>query len=185
MPKRLLVLLILLELFGLVPVQAATFPVGTQYQACFTPQEDCTYLLKQTIAGAKRSIEVQGYTFTSYTIAKALIKAQRRGVSVRVILDKSNFQPQARTIANYLFKNGIPVWQDDTLNIAHNKVMIIDQQIVETGSFNYTVSAQKYNAENMLIIHDVNLAKQYLANWQSRLAVSQPMIYRDGRWLTR
>ena len=51
--------------------------------------------------------------------------------------------------------------------------MIIDKAVVITGSFNFTKSAQFNNAENLLIIHDTNLAMQYLANWNKRQAQSR------------
>ena len=42
--------------------------------------------------------------------------------------------------------------------IAHNKVIVIDGEIVLTGSFNFTKAAQEKNAENLLIIRDPALA---------------------------
>ena len=52
--------------------------------------------------------------------------------------------------------------------IAHNKVMIIDNQKVITGSFNFTTAADTKNAENVLLIEDAQLAEQYLINWHKR-----------------
>lgn len=40
--------------------------------------------------------------------------------------------------------------------------MIIDNKILVTGSFNFTRATQEKNAENLLIIHYVALAKIYL-----------------------
>jgi phosphatidylserine/phosphatidylglycerophosphate/cardiolipin synthase-like enzyme len=44
--------------------------------------------------------------------------------------------------------------------------------VVQTGSFNYTRSAQKRNAENIIIIRDIPLALRYRENWEKRLAKS-------------
>ena len=55
---------------------------------------------------------------------------------------------------------------DDEHAKAHNKVMVIDGETVITGSFNFTKAAKKKNAENLLIIHDRNLAEKYVKNWQ-------------------
>jgi phosphatidylserine/phosphatidylglycerophosphate/cardiolipin synthase-like enzyme len=55
---------------------------------------------------------------------------------------------------------------DDKHNIAHNKVMVIDGERVITGSFNFTTSAEKNNAENLLVIDDPELAVKYTANWK-------------------
>lgn len=153
--------------------QAMYFRMKTHYRVCFTPQEPCTKLLIHTIRKARNSIYVQAYTFTQWRIAKALIQAHKRGVKVHIILDKSQFKDRHCQITNYLMHHNIPVWRDDNFNIAHNKVMIIDQSTIETGSFNYTVSAQKYNAENMLIIDSHQLAKRYLHNWKERRRLSQ------------
>lgn len=69
-------------------------------------------------------------------------------------------------------RHGIPVWVDDSVSIAHNKFLILDNKTVETGSFNYTVSANRYNAENVLIINDPVLAQTYLSNFKHRVASS-------------
>ena len=64
---------------------------------------------------------------------------------MEVILDKS--QEQARgTEADLISENGIPTYIDSAYRIAHDKVMVI------TGSFNFTKSAENYNAENLLVI---------------------------------
>ena len=46
--------------------------------------------------------------------------------------------------------------------------MIIDEKIVITGSFNFTNAADKRNAENVIIINNSSIAKQYLQNWLFR-----------------
>ena len=56
--------------------------------------------------------------------------------------------------------------------LTNNKVIIIDDQIVITGSFNFTKAAQSKNAENLLIINDKNLAETYLKNWNKRMTFS-------------
>ncbi|ERL60671.1 phospholipase D-like domain-containing protein [Piscirickettsia salmonis] len=56
--------------------------------------------------------------------------------------------------------------------IAHNKVIIVDDNMVITGSFNFTYSAQKRNAENVLIIKDKKLAGLYIKNYNKRQGVS-------------
>ncbi len=150
------------------PTTITASPNDITLQACFTPGEDCTTLLADHINAAQKSIEVQAYSFTSYPIAKALVAASARGVKVQLILDKSDFNPQYFSFASYFLKHGLTVYDDSQLNIAHNKVMIIDDNTVETGSFNFTKAAQAHNAENMLIVENASLAEAYLANWKRR-----------------
>ena len=67
----------------------------------------------------------------------------------------------------------MPVWIDAQHAIAHNKIMVIDDATVITGSFNFTKAAEEHNAENLLIIHDPALAARYTENWNQHLGHSQ------------
>ncbi|MSQ65236.1 MAG: hypothetical protein EXR37_02605 [Limnohabitans sp.] len=49
--------------------------------------------------------------------------------------------------------------------MAHNKVIVVDGELVITGSFNFTNSAQTRNAENLLVLKSSGLAESYKANW--------------------
>jgi len=89
-------------------------------------------------------------------------------VDVRVILDKSQVS-ERYTSATFLKNAGIPVVIDTKPAIAHNKVMVFDDQAVFTGSFNFTRSAQERNAENgMLIRGDAAVVRAYTENWNTR-----------------
>jgi phosphatidylserine/phosphatidylglycerophosphate/cardiolipin synthase-like enzyme len=140
----------------------------------FSPHGGCTEAVVCAVKGAQRQILVEAYSFTSEPIAIALIEAERRGVDVEVILDKS--QEQARgTEADLIIESGIPTYTDSAYRIAHDKVMIIDGTRVITGSFNFTKSAEDFNAENLLVIsNDPPLAEQYTASWRQHLAQSHP-----------
>ena len=113
---------------------------------------------------AKSEILVQAYSFTSAPIAKALTSAFKRGVKVEAILDKSQ-RKERYTSATFISNAGIPTFIDDKHAIAHNKIMIIDKEIVITGSFNFTKAAEEKNAENLLVIKIKNWRKIYMDNW--------------------
>jgi phosphatidylserine/phosphatidylglycerophosphate/cardiolipin synthase-like enzyme len=146
---------------------AHTFSPNASYQVCFTPGENCTEEIVTAIKQAEHSILVQAYNFTSLPIERALIGAHRRGVDVKIIFDKSQNDPHFKS-PRYLRNAGIPILIDSQPAIAHNKVMIIDDQKVITGSFNFTRAAQTKNAENVLIITDPQLAQHYRKNWSFR-----------------
>jgi len=143
------------------------------YDVCFTPGGGCTNKIVNLINNARKEILVQAYSFTSAPIAKSLVEAKKRGINVKVILDKSQFKHNKYSASRFLLNNNIPVWVDYKPAIAHNKVIIIDDNIVETGSFNYTKSAQYRNAENILIIKNHRLAQIYKDNWLYRITKSK------------
>ncbi|SEM43114.1 PLD-like domain-containing protein [Syntrophus gentianae] len=138
----------------------------------FSPNGGCTEAIVQELDRATSEIKVQAYSFTSRPIAKALVDAQKRGVKVDVILDKSNATAKY-SAADFTAHAGIPTFIDDQHAIAHNKILVIDQQTVITGSFNFTKAAEERNAENLLIIRDRAIAALYLKNWENHKAHSQ------------
>lgn len=139
----------------------------------FSPRGGCTDAVVKELQAAERSVLVQAYSFTSVPIAKALLEAHKRGVNVQVILDKSQ-RTEKYSSATFLQNSGIPTFIDAAHAIAHNKVMVIDGQIVITGSFNFTKAAEESNAENLLVIRDRDLAGTYTTNWDAHLHHSQP-----------
>jgi phosphatidylserine/phosphatidylglycerophosphate/cardiolipin synthase-like enzyme len=133
-------------------------------KVCFSPKGGCTENIVDQINAAKSEILVQAHSFTSASIAKALLNAYKRGVNVEAILDKSQ-RKEKYTSATFLVNAGILTFVDDKHAIAHNKIMIIDKEMVITGSFNFTKAAEEKNAENMLVIKSKELAKVYIDNW--------------------
>jgi phosphatidylserine/phosphatidylglycerophosphate/cardiolipin synthase-like enzyme len=139
----------------------------------FVPGDDATTALVNQLNAAKRTIHMQAYSFTSAPIAKALVDAEKRGVDVVAVLDKSN-KTANYSSADFLAHEGVPTFIDAKHAIAHNKVMIIDGGIVITGSFNFTKAAQESNAENLLVLRDAALAARYEQNWNLHRAHSDP-----------
>jgi phosphatidylserine/phosphatidylglycerophosphate/cardiolipin synthase-like enzyme len=171
--KSILILALILFCAAAPAARADTLNLSGPAELCFTPGGDCTGMLVQAIGQAQKTIYVQAYSFTSAPIAKALADAERRGVHVEAILDKSQ-QTARYSGATYLAHAGIPVYIDAKHAIAHNKVMILDGSRVVTGSFNFTKAAQEKNAENLIIIDDAGLAAKYMRNWQEHRGHSEP-----------
>jgi phosphatidylserine/phosphatidylglycerophosphate/cardiolipin synthase-like enzyme len=147
------------------------------WEVYFSPHGGATEAVIRELNKAKTSVLVQAYSFTSAPIAKALLNAHKRGVKIDVILDKSQ-ETQRYSTATFLYNQGIPVKIDAQHAIAHNMVMIIDGEIVITGSFNFTKAAEENNAENFLVIRDKKLTERYIKNWHEHEAHSE--IY-EGR----
>lgn len=134
---------------------------------CFTPPKGCANLIAREIYSSKQSIYMHAYGLTSEPIITELKNASKRGVKVKALLDSSNFS-EKKNIAAQLKKAGIEVALDKVPGIAHNKIMIIDEEKVITGSFNFTNAADTRNAENVLLIKNKELAAIYIENWKIR-----------------
>jgi len=169
-----------LAVLGLVGLQEtcrrqapAPASAPSSIEVYFSPRGGCTEAIVRELGNAQSSVLVQAYSFTSAPIAKALVAAHQRGVRVEVLLDSSQ-KSDKYSEADFLANMGIPTRLDGQHAIAHNKVMIIDDRVVITGSFNFTRSAETSNAENLLVIRDAALAERYTANWLEHQAHSEP-----------
>ncbi|GEM_PF-1201706 len=167
----------------------ATLPAGSlpaRVSVCFVPAQQCDVAIVSAVNNAKHAIRVQAYGFTSPLILAALADAKERGVDVRVILDKTNDPYPMRGErgnasprlhgATFTSAANIPTWIDHAVAIAHNKLIIIDARIVIGGSYNFTASAERKNAENVTFIDSAEIANLYLANWESRRKVARPYV---------
>jgi len=134
---------------------------------CFTPGQNCTSLIERSIMDAQKSVFVHAYSFTSEPIANALLRAREKGVDVIILVDRSQLKDK-HTKVWHLKAEGIKVLVDVLPGIAHNKVMIIDDKRVITGSFNWTNAAQFRKAENILMIDDPKTVAFYKSNWLKR-----------------
>lgn len=159
----------------LTPQAFAASPI----EAGFSTDGSSLDLVLQTINSAHKQLRVAAYSFTSKPIAQALLNAKRRGVDVSVIVDKSQ-ETERYTSATFLANTGISVRVDHVHAIQHNKFIVADAVTVETGSFNYTDSAARRNAENVIVVlGNPVLASSYLAEWQTHWQHSIPM---SGRY---
>lgn len=101
--------------------------------------------------------------FTSAELFDELIKCCRRGITVKLLLldDAINWMYYAPDF-NLLSDAGadIRIMSRD-YGMLHHKFCVIDQQIIITGSYNWTYYAETRNIENIVIIDDPVLAKSY------------------------
>jgi hypothetical protein len=143
--------------------------------ACyFSPAGGCTEACVNEIRQAQQQILVQAYSFTSVPIANALVEAHNRGVAIYIVLDKSQKSEQYSS-ADFVAHAGIATLIDSKHAIAHNKIMLIDRQTIITGSFNFTTSAEKSNAENLLVIRNrPDLYQAYENNFRHHYEHSEP-----------
>lgn len=178
LPYKALALIIVLFLTIRPELEARSLPasptLSTQgIQVFFSPRAGSTEAIVQLIDNAQHTIQAASYSFTSAPIAKALLDAHKRGVNVRIVMDKSN-KTARYSSATFFANQAMKVRINGRYAIMHSKYMVLDSKIVQTGSFNYTNAAEERNAENIMIIRDQpNVTKAYMANWEELWAESK------------
>ena len=150
---------------------AASVASNAAIAVCFSPEEDCAAFAVRAIDNAEREILVAAYGLTTGSgIVEALARAKGRGVHVRLIADRAT--PCGRNSGVPLLVNaGVPIWIDDQARIAHEKAMVIDENVTLMGSYNWTRGAAA-NSEDLNLVSSPAVAAAYTAHWHNRLSVS-------------
>ncbi|NOR84737.1 hypothetical protein GQ473_01325 [archaeon] len=132
---------------------------GIMVENYFCPEDLCGNHVIDAIMQANKSVDFMTFSFTHDGIGEALIDKHNDGIIIRGVFEK--FQNNKWCEYNKLKDEGINIaWDGNKYNM-HNKVFIIDDSIVITGSFNPSKSGDEKNDENILIIHDAQIAKEY------------------------
>lgn len=140
---------------------------GSKVELYFSPSDQATTHIAQTINGAVHSVDFAVMAFTENVLGDAVASAHKRGIDVCGIIDYVEFSGSE---FNYLLRAGVEVldymnpdgsgWPEGPT--LHHKFAIIDAESesarVITGSHNWTAAAEARNDENTLIIHDADVA---------------------------
>jgi phosphatidylserine/phosphatidylglycerophosphate/cardiolipin synthase-like enzyme len=160
------ILLSVLIMFSCTPIYEDSMKVY------FSPNGGAEEAIVQALKSAKFEVLVQAYSLTSEPIIDALIDVENRGIDVGIILDR-RAESEYKVIWPRLKKDSIYVRIDTQYGLAHNKIMVIDSNLVITGSYNYSKGAEIKNRENLLVIQNHLLAMEYLNHWYMRDSVSR------------
>ncbi len=139
---------------------------GEQIEVYFSPDDGVARRLVELIQGARQNVYFLAYSFTSDDLADALIARHKAGVEVRGVMEASQAKSNVGSDYERFLASGIDTRLDGNPDNMHHKVIIIDEQIVVTGSYNFSRNAEEKNDENMLVIHSPQVAADYLTEFQ-------------------
>jgi len=142
----------------------------------FSLSDNPQKVIIKNINQAEAFINIAMYIFTDREIALPLMDAQKRGVKVRVYLDRSQIE-STYSISRLLVQKGIKVRISTNNYIMHHKFAIIDNRLLLTGSYNWTFSANNRNDENLMIIDDPEIIKifqnQFVNLWTNKYSLER------------
>ncbi|EBS2907465.1 phospholipase D family protein [Salmonella enterica subsp. enterica serovar Flottbek] len=155
---------------GFAMPDTPSVPAPASVRVGFSPEGSATQLVLDTINNARYSIRMMAYSFTDPDVMKALGQAKKHGVDVRIVVDyKGNTHRASQEAMKYITMLDIPLRTVDVFPIAHDKVIIFDENTVETGSYNFSRAAARKNSENVIVLQNMpDIAALYLAHWQDR-----------------
>jgi mitochondrial cardiolipin hydrolase len=134
--------------------------------AYFSPGKTCVHEVIRQFDLAHSTCDVCVFTITDDRITDSIIRANARGVDVRVITDDEKSHDLGSDV-DKLQMVGIPCKMDSG-NAAHmhHKFALFDGRRLMTGSFNWTRSASEQNEENLIVAHDPVLVKAFSSRFE-------------------
>ncbi len=127
------------------------------------------------IKHAKKTIDIMMFELVYYParngpsnrLINALIKAQKRGVKVRIIIEGgekflgNRFVRKVRRTIDYIKPSGINIRCDPGRQTTHSKLLIVDTSDVLLGSTNWSYYSLTKNHETNVLINSKTLAKKF------------------------
>ncbi|XP_076757609.1 mitochondrial cardiolipin hydrolase zuc [Xylocopa sonorina] len=117
--------------------------------------------LESYINHAQQSLDVCMYILTCHLLATAIVNAHKRGVLVRVIMDRHMASHAASDTALF-HNNGIAIKLEHLNGLMHHKFVIVDNVMVITGSTNWTMTAFFGNFDHVLVTNQRTLVKPFV-----------------------
>ncbi len=134
---------------------------GTQIEVLFSPDMRVGDHIVALLQSAEENIHIMAFNLTLDKIAETILRRAGEGIDVQGLFDAAQSQNQGSDVARFE-DFGLDVMLDGNPRKMHHKVIIVDESIVITGSYNFSRNAEEKNDENVLIIYSPRLAAQYL-----------------------
>jgi phosphatidylserine/phosphatidylglycerophosphate/cardiolipin synthase-like enzyme len=138
---------------------------GILVETFFESEGNVRARIIELINEAETSVRLMTFVFTDDDIASALIAQHRAGLQVSGVMEARNVDGSGSDY-DTMVRAGVDLLEDGNPYILHHKVIILDDEIVITGSYNFSASAAEKNDENVLIIHSPEIAATYLDEYE-------------------
>uniref|UniRef100_A0A2L2XWC6 Mitochondrial cardiolipin hydrolase n=2 Tax=Parasteatoda tepidariorum TaxID=114398 RepID=A0A2L2XWC6_PARTP len=149
-------------------------------EVCFVPAEPikppCIQIVLAEIHKAQSFVKLMAYSYSLDAVTAALCAAVRKGVSCEILMDKKStrFKYTVVQLEKFTSCGGKAYVDNSSVPIAHNKIMMIDNTTVTTGSINWSNNGFYKNAENMIILRNESVFYDYMNYYNTRMKNSVP-----------
>ncbi len=127
----------------------------------FCPEDNCLTELLKLIESSKKTIDCAVYDISLETITEKLIEKSNKEVNIRIVSDYERSKSKNSSIGVLKESNVSIITNPSDSSYMHNKFCVFDEKIVWIGSMNFTLNGNYTNNNNVLVIEDKELAKEY------------------------
>jgi phosphatidylserine/phosphatidylglycerophosphate/cardiolipin synthase-like enzyme len=151
--------------FGKIPNPLVQITSDFPAENYFSTHDKGASHVIDTVKKATKSIHFLAFSFTHEGIGQAMLERSRAGVQVAGVFEKSQ-TASGHTEYQKLKEAGLQVFLDANPRNMHHKVIIVDGEVVVAGSFNFSNNADRTNDENMVILHNADIASKFEGEFQ-------------------
>jgi phosphatidylserine/phosphatidylglycerophosphate/cardiolipin synthase-like enzyme len=139
---------------------------GSQIVVIFTSEDPALEnAIVPIVKSATKSIRFLAFSFTDYPLADAMSQRAKEGVDVAGVFETVGSETDAAELKTLMCRK-VPVKQDGNPGFLHDKVIVVDEKIVITGSLNFSTNAEESNDENVIIIDNAEIARLYIQEFE-------------------
>ncbi len=131
------------------------------YKVYFSPGEDCLNAIINNLKKAEKEVLICVFTISDNRISSVIRQLHEKGITVKIISDNRKVFDRGSDIF-YLHRHGLPIKTDKTDAHMHHKFAVIDRKITIAGSYNWTVSAEEVNYEDVIVTDNRDITKAFL-----------------------
>ena len=146
----------------------------------YTPYKPLLDKIVDKIKLSREKIYLEVYMLTETRIKESLIKAKKRGVEVKVLLEKNPYKANSINNKHYNFLKNAWVdikWSNpDNYSLNHSKFIIIDDEVI-ISSWNFTYSTFAHNRDMFLFTRDTEILNKLTSLFKKDFSWEKTSIY--------
>jgi phosphatidylserine/phosphatidylglycerophosphate/cardiolipin synthase-like enzyme len=146
---------------------------GTNLENYFSPDDGVLKQLVRVLSNAEESIYFLSYSFTSNDLGSIVREKDAAGLKVQGVMEEEQVNSNQGTEYDPFQQAELDVRLDGIDGQMHHKVFIVDEKIVVLGSYNFSQSAEERNDENILIVYNEALAREFIKEFERVWAQAQ------------
>ena len=165
------------DMFGPDVVPETPYPEvdigGTNIEVYFSPDDGVASHILEILNAAEDSIYFLAFSFTTDEFGDTIRAKAESGLTVAGVMEEQQVKSNVGTEYDLFKQAGLDVFLDGNEGQMHHKTMIVDGDIVITGSYNFSRSAETRNDENLVVFHNRKIADFYMQEFQRIYQLAQ------------
>jgi phosphatidylserine/phosphatidylglycerophosphate/cardiolipin synthase-like enzyme len=140
---------------------------GIRIESYFAPEDQVADRLVDLLGQAEDSIRFMAFSFTDDRLGDVMMRQHEAGLTVQGVFERRNADPVYSEFGRMSdAEPRMDVRLDGNTYMMHHKVIIVDDEAVVLGSFNFSEAADTMNDENVLILYDRGIASLFRAEFR-------------------